>query len=209
MNATFNSIGDYLADLNYKFDIIAISEIWLDSNRVDNYNLVGYDYFHSVRDYKGWGGVLVFVNSDLTCKFLPHKSVVVEGLLETITIEVIIPRHKNILITCLYMTIGSNIHNFVDCLEQLFSGLSVLKTIFICGDFNTNILQNDSDHGVNLFLDTMYSVGLYPLINGPSRITNHSFTLIDNIFTNASDYDNTSGLLIYDVSDHLPIFCHL
>ena len=134
MNATFNSIGDYLADLNYKFDIIAISETWLDSNRVDNYNLDGYDSFHSVRDYKGGGGVLVFVNSDLACQFLPHKSVVVEGLLETITIEVIIPGHKNILITCLYRTIGSNIHNFVDCLEQLFSGLSVLKTIFICGD---------------------------------------------------------------------------
>ena len=46
----------------------------------------GYDSFHSVRDYKGGGRVLVFVNSDLTCKFLPHKSVVVEGLLETITI---------------------------------------------------------------------------------------------------------------------------
>ena len=212
MNATFNSIGDYLADLNYKFDNIAISETWLDSNRVDNYNLDGDDYFHSVRDYKGGGGgggVLICVNCDLTCKFLPHKSVVVEGLLETITIAVIIPGHKNILITCLYRTIGSNIHNFVDCLEQLFSGLSVLKTIFICGDFNTNILKHDSDHGVNLFLDTMYSVGLYPLIDGPPRITNHSFTLIDNIFTNAGDYDNASGLLIYDVSDHLPVFCHL
>ena len=34
----------------------------------------------------GGGGVLICVNSDLTCKFLPHKSVVVEGLLETITI---------------------------------------------------------------------------------------------------------------------------
>ena len=131
---------------------------------------------------------------------------VVEGLLETITIEVIIPGHTNILITYLYRTIGSNIHNFVDCLEQLFCGLSVLKTIFICGVFNTNILKHDSDHGVNLFLDTMYSMGLYPLIDRPSRITNHSFTLIDNIFTNSSDYDNTSGLLIPDVSDHLPVF---
>ena len=102
-----------------------------------------------------------------------------------------------------YRAIGSNIHNFVDCLEQLFSGLSVLKTIFICGDFNTNILKHDSDHGVNLFLDNIYFMGLYPLIDRPSRITNHSFTLIDNIFTIASDYDNTSGLPIYDVSDHI------
>ena len=81
---------------------------------------------------------------------------VVEGLLETITIEVIIPGHKFVWITCLYRTIRYNIHHFVDCLEQLFSGLSVLKTIFICGDFKTNILKHDSDHGVNLFLDTVF-----------------------------------------------------
>ena len=52
----------------------------------------------------------------------------------------------------------------------------------------------------------MFSLGLYPLIDKPTRITDHSATLIDNIFTNELDSKINSGLLISDISDHLPIF---
>ena len=89
---------------------------------------------------------------------------------------------------------------------DLYSELSVSKTIFICGDFNLDILKHNSDHAAKHFLDTMYSLGLYPLIDRQSRITNHSSTLIDNIFTNAKEYNNVGGLLVNDITDHLPIF---
>ena len=69
-----------------------------------------------------------------------------------------------------------------------------------------DILKHNSDHAAKHFLDTMYSLGLYPLIDRPSRITNQSSTLIDNIFTNAKEYNNVSGLLVNDITDHLPIF---
>ena len=52
----------------------------------------------------------------------------------------------------------------------------------------------------------MYSIGLYPLIDKLSRITQYSATLIDNIFTNELTNQIISGLLINDISDHLPIF---
>ena len=47
---------------------------------------------------------------------------------------------------------------------------------------------------------------MYPLIDRPSRITEYSATLIDNIFTNDLITDKLSGLIINDVSDHLPVF---
>ena len=47
---------------------------------------------------------------------------------------------------------------------------------------------------------------MYPLINRPSRITEYSATLIDSIFTNNLITDKLSGLIINDVSDHLPAF---
>ena len=134
------------------------------------------------------------MNSDFTCKFLPAQSIFVNELLESIYVEVIISGHKTILITCLYRTTGSNLRHFLDCLEQLFSELSVSKTIFVCGDFNLDILKHNTNAGTNQFLDTMYSMCLYPLTDRPSRSTNHSFTLISNIFTNASSYDYTSDL---------------
>ena len=77
--------------------------------------------FHNVRDYKGGGGVAVYVNSDFTCKFLPAQPIVMNELLESISVEVIISGHKNITITCLYRTPGSNLRHFLNCLEQLFS----------------------------------------------------------------------------------------
>ena len=52
----------------------------------------------------------------------------------------------------------------------------------------------------------MYGLGLCPLIDRPSRITTNWCTLIYNIFTNQINYSVRNGLLINDISDHLPIF---
>lgn len=49
----------------------------------------------------------------------------------------------------------------------------------------------------------MYSISLFLVI---SRITSGSATLIDNIFVNTVDTDTISGLLINDITDHLPVF---
>lgn len=51
----------------------------------------------------------------------------------------------------------------------------------------------------------MFYYGLLPLIDKPSRITKDSATLIDNIFTNVHGHA-TCGLLLSDLTDHLPIF---
>ena len=76
--------------------------------------------------------------------------------------------------------------------------------ISLCGDFNINLLNQDMLKGTNDFIDQLYSLGLYPLIDRPSRIPTSCATLIDNIFTNQSNCDN--GLLINYISDHLPVF---
>ena len=60
--------------------------------------------------------------------------------------------------------------------------------------------------GTNDFIDQRFSLGLYPLIDRPSRITTSSATLIDNIFTNQSNCDTCNGLHINAISDHLPVF---
>lgn len=49
-------------------------------------------------------------------------------------------------------------------------------------------------------------MSLYPLITKPSRITVKSETAIDHIFTNYMQNNLNYGLLITDVSDHLPVF---
>lgn len=94
---------------------------------------------------------------------------------------------------------------FKDWIEGFFSRTNQ-KVIFICGDFNIDLLNPTKHKMTDEFINTMYSMSLYPKITRPSRITPHCATLIDNIFTNDIDIDTVGGLLINDISDHLPVF---
>ena len=80
------------------------------------------------------------------------------------------------------------------------------KSIFLLGDFNIKLLNYNEHNQTNKFLDSLASNSFIPLILQPTRITNHSNTLIDNIFSNAIDPDIISGNLTSTISDHLPQF---
>ena len=62
------------------------------------------------------------------------------------------------------------------------------KSIALLGDFNINLLNFDNSTEVRTFIDTLESYSLLPKVTLPTRITETSQTLIDNI------------------SDHLPLF---
>lgn len=55
------------------------------------------------------------------------------------------------------------------------------------------------------FLNDLRSHCFKPHILQPTRITNHSATLIDNIYVNSIEHYTICGKLIFDI-DHLPNF---
>jgi hypothetical protein len=57
------------------------------------------------------------------------------------------------------------------------------------------------------FTEQLFTSSYYPLITKPTRITAHTATLIDNIFTNNIENIDSSlnGIIFSDISDHLPI----
>ena len=80
------------------------------------------------------------------------------------------------------------------------------KSVFLLGDFNVNLLNYNEHNQTIEPLDSLASNSFIPLILQPTRITNHSNTLIDNIFSNVIDPDIISGNLTATISDHLPQF---
>ena len=126
----------------------------------------------------------------------------IDDVLECLSVEVLLHK-KNIVISCLYKHPTCTIDELVRNLEKLYRNKQC--DIYLCGDFNINIL-NQTNNVTNKFLHCLYSLCMFPLINKPTRITNHSATLIDNIFTNAFGISHNSGILVNDLSDHLPIF---
>ena len=74
------------------------------------------------------------------------------------------------------------------------------------GDFNINLLNMEENSITSDFFEIMTSYSYYPTIFRPTRITSYTATLIDNCFSNNYEHSADSGILITDISDHLPIF---
>lgn len=51
------------------------------------------------------------------------------------------------------------------------------------GDFNIDLLQSETCDIANKFSEQLFTSCFYPIITKPTRITEHTATPIDNIFT--------------------------
>ena len=58
---------------------------------------------------------------------------------------------------------------------------------------------------VKFYVDELHGVGCQFLIDKPTRIRNGKYSLVDHILTNDVQNSVTPGILLADVSDHLPI----
>ena len=208
LNCNFTKIKDYLNQFTM-FDVVAISETWLDEEKETDVRLEGYELYTTNRLNRKGGGVALLVNSELKSKKVQSMSIQIDNMLECVTIEIEIGKNKSIIISCIYRTPGSCIDSFNDKIINMYDKKIDKKMIFVCGDFNIDLLKSH-DHGkTKFFIDTLYSLGLFPTILKPTRITTDSATLIDNIFTNTIENKIISGLLLNDISDHLPVFTTL
>ena len=81
------------------------------------------------------------------------------------------------------------------------------KTSYLSGDFDINLLKVESDRHINNFYNILTTNLFVPHITLPTRITSHSQTLIDNIFSNDPDFaSGISGNFTFSISDHLAQF---
>ena len=62
----------------------------------------------------------------------------------------------------------------------------------------------ENNQSVSNFLDILGPYALLPQITYPTRVTNNSKTIIDNIFLDSSNLETYSGNITWNISDHLP-----
>ena len=82
------------------------------------------------------------------------------------------------------------------------------KNCIIVGDLNIDLMKHETHYNTGEFLNTMLSHGFMPTILLPTRVTNHSCTLIDHIFYYSKTFKNNflTGNLFTDISDHFANF---
>ena len=76
------------------------------------------------------------------------------------------------------------------------------------GDYNIDLMKAEQHKPSMDFLNILYMYNMLPLIKKPTRITNTSASLIDNILSNRIQESiyNLQGILYSDISDHFPVF---
>jgi hypothetical protein len=198
------SFDQYLSLLSIRFNVIAITETWLNENTASLYNIEHYSTISNHRKTKRGGGVALYIHDTLNYKLRPDltKS---DSFIESLFIEL----NDKKVIGVIYRPPNTDVDIFNKEIKNLLKSLkSERKKCYICGDFNINLLNVDNHAPSSDFIDLMYSFGFFPLINKPTRVTSNSATIIDNIFSNelTSDKQTLNGILVTSISDHFPIF---
>ncbi|XP_028035994.1 uncharacterized protein LOC114247276 [Bombyx mandarina] len=107
---------------------------------------------------------------------------------------------ERFIVISVYRPPNSFYDSFENIMERVLLKLSVSnKHIFICGDFNINLLENTN--ATIRFSTLLKSYNLSNLFSEPTRKTSTSATCIDNIFKNMLIVQETYRLflLILDV----------
>ena len=189
-------------------NIIAISETKLIYGQpLVNVNITGYDFIHRVSITKA-RGVGFYIKQSLSYK---QKSDININLsfVENMWIEVR-TNNEPIVIGVIYQhptTLVNDYESFSTNLCDIFADLRDNSNAFHAnGDYNTDLMQINGNHNFRKCVNNILSTSTKCVIDLPTRITNHSKTLLDHIYVNDPKYSYTIGVLLCDLSDHMPTF---
>ena len=122
---------------------------------------------------------------------------------ESCFIEVENLNGKNALVGVIYRA-HTSIDDFIHDIDIIYDKItSENKLSYIMGDFNIDLLKDDVHRPIHDYLDLVYSHSLIPTIYKPTRITEHTATIIDNIITN-TDNIVECAINVTDITDHMP-----
>ena len=202
----FENIENLLHYNEIKLSVIGISETWLTDNcNKEYYSMLGYNGYYTNRNTKKGGGTALYVRSDMSHTSCLKGTYSIDNCFEVTTVRISLKQNKEAYVSCIYKPPNTNIDEFITKYTEFLNKFKG-HTLYICGDFNIDLMKYNEHVSTGRFLELNYSYNMYPLIIKPTRITEKSATLIDNIITNDLRNKMKNFILIDDITDHLPVF---
>lgn len=216
LHLNISSISSHIDDLKIllsliknKIDIICLSESRIKKGILPttNIEIQGYSIEHTPTEANA-GGVMMYISKDLKYKLRTDLSMYNPKELESLFIELLLPKQKHLILGCVYRHPNMNANDFNrNFLPNILTKTQrERKNFMLTGDFNFNLLNNHNHSETSEFIEQMFSHNLIPRILHPTRISQRSSTLIDNIFYNSEERPLISGNITASLSDHLPQF---
>jgi hypothetical protein len=146
------------------------------------------------------GGVSIYVSNDIQYNTINLDKYNREKDLEICALKTRVLSHSLIVI-CICRSPTGNFTYFLNQLEFILSRIHKVSTnLILCGDFNINHLDVNSRK--HLLESLLASFSLFSTGKFPTRISNNSSALIDNIYIDINRFNFSVHPLINGLSDH-------
>ena len=215
LNSKHRVLCQFLESICLEFDVIVLSEVW--SYNIEFYRniLPDYNFHYELSPTANIGGIGIFVRNNLGHNLITTYNLVNTNnyKVEDLWIEVI-KHKKKYIVGGIYRHPNQSIVEFKSMVDATLSKISHQKhPCIIAGDFNIDLLQWETHNAVYDYLDAVTTNNFMPLLVLPTRITSRSSTLIDHMYyyqgNSNQELKTKRGILVSDISDHLPSYCVL
>ena len=170
LESKLDNLCEFLSWTSNKIDILTFTET---SEKeaigfISNVEIDGYQKFHTPSK-SSKGGTAIYVNKYFDS--MERSNLNINSLeYESSWIELKNTRSKNIVIASIYRHPHNNFNEFFQYLESCLSQVTKEnKELYICGDFNFDLLKIDTDHYTRHFFNLLCSYGFLPHILQPTR----------------------------------------
>ena len=219
----YNKIDHFREDIDYyqNFDLLCLNECNLKKDMLPNGTSdLLLEGFHEpiiqepIRASGKGGGLTIYVNKrvcdeDDIEEFDPNPEPANTcGEFQFLKVKNCKGSNKTVVIGNVYRSPARNPENFNSLLENILHTLNrhvKNKLFYLVGDFNQDLIKYDTDANSQNLVNTAMSHGLVQLVSRPTRLTEHTATLIDHVYTNNLDCTLSCNIVTLDLSDHLAI----
>ena len=201
---------DEMMTHNCYIDVINLQETWLgDSSYYADFTIPGYDLYMQPHTCTPHGGLITYIKSSL--KVTQLKTVYQRSNFWEAMFFALENMNKPLIIGNIYRPPRELIEPLTCFIEEFNTAINHNKIrgkkMILSGDFNINLLKISEKIMYANFFDMLTANSLLPNIACPTRITQTSATLIDNIFSNSLGDIVFSGIIANkSISDHQIIF---
>ena len=200
----FVELLEVLDQKNLSPEVILLCETFLSEKNHSRYNFQNYTMINAFRKNKKRGGVSILVKLGISFIERSDISLFDEGTFESIFIEIPQKKRPNIIIGEVYRVPGTNEQDFIGKYGNIITKVKAEKKSLIIGtDQNLDFLKINNHTNTMNFFDLNLTNSLLPTIYRPTRITQNTATLIDNIYIGSNLFQNVKSFIVKsDISDH-------
>ena len=211
IRSKFSELQSILCSLGKEscfFDVICLQESWL--SNMDCYDLFQFDGYKLYKkdldnNCSKHGGLITYIKDSVKVENFEiinnYKSF--EGLILNILLN-----NKKFSVLNLYRPPSNQERNFEQFFNEFIPEITkftkLKKEFIILGDFNINLLKVNVDKNFSTFFDLMINFHCRPLITFPTRFSEKTATLIDQIYCNSSPTSDSAER--FENSDYFQIF---